>query len=157
RLRGVVGRYRSWGNPAARQWLREMQHDPMPADLVAYTDRMERITEVQPENGEVCYMLGSFFFQAEDGIRDFHVTGVQTCALPIWRMPPEKCFNGRFAASVKPNSSNSSSVFRRASFRLSPSSLENIIKFSAALSDSRSEERRVGKECRSRGWRYRHR
>src|SRR5690606_15731484 len=26
-----------------------------------------------------------FFFQAEDGIRDFHVTGVQTCALPIFR------------------------------------------------------------------------
>src|SRR5207302_4568895 len=25
-----------------------------------------------------------FFFQAEDGIRDFHVTGVQTCALPIF-------------------------------------------------------------------------
>src|SRR5690606_14257782 len=31
-----------------------------------------------------------FFFQAEDGIRDFHVTGVQTCALPICprRMSP---------------------------------------------------------------------
>src|SRR5439155_25340563 len=28
-----------------------------------------------------------FFFQAEDGIRDGHVTGVQTCALPIWRSP----------------------------------------------------------------------
>src|SRR5690606_13312613 len=27
--------------------------------------------------------LAAFFFQAEDGIRDFHVTGVQTCALPI--------------------------------------------------------------------------
>src|SRR5690606_39415381 len=27
-----------------------------------------------------------FFFQAEDGIRDFHVTGVQTCALPICRL-----------------------------------------------------------------------
>src|SRR5262249_59843243 len=26
----------------------------------------------------------SFFFQAEDGIRDWSVTGVQTCALPIW-------------------------------------------------------------------------
>src|SRR5690606_40941218 len=26
-----------------------------------------------------------FFFQAEDGIRDFHVTGVQTCALPIFQ------------------------------------------------------------------------
>src|SRR5690606_39685793 len=30
----------------------------------------------------VTYPCG-FFFQAEDGIRDFHVTGVQTCALPI--------------------------------------------------------------------------
>src|SRR5690606_40860439 len=29
-----------------------------------------------------CFFL-FFFFQAEDGIRDFHVTGVQTCALPI--------------------------------------------------------------------------
>src|SRR5690606_39284308 len=28
-----------------------------------------------------------FFFQAEDGIRDFHVTGVQTCALPIFGEP----------------------------------------------------------------------
>src|SRR5690606_40960370 len=28
--------------------------------------------------------LSFFFFQAEDGIRDFHVTGVQTCALPIY-------------------------------------------------------------------------
>src|SRR5690606_3459224 len=31
-----------------------------------------------------------FFFQAEDGIRDFHVTGVQTCALPI-------CITGQVA------------------------------------------------------------
>ena len=31
-----------------------------------------------------------FFFQAEDGIRDYKVTGVQTCALPIyWVIPPE--------------------------------------------------------------------
>src|ERR1041385_9319730 len=29
-----------------------------------------------------------FFFQAEDGIRDVAVTGVQTCALPIWRTVP---------------------------------------------------------------------
>src|SRR5690606_3762953 len=32
-----------------------------------------------------CIYLLLFFFQAEDGIRDFHVTGVQTCALPISR------------------------------------------------------------------------
>src|SRR5690606_40088758 len=31
-----------------------------------------------------------FFFQAEDGIRDFHVTGVQTCALPIYYYPEFK-------------------------------------------------------------------
>src|SRR5690606_41107970 len=31
----------------------------------------------------VFFCLLFFFFQAEDGIRDFHVTGVQTCALPI--------------------------------------------------------------------------
>src|SRR5690606_12552248 len=30
-----------------------------------------------------------FFFQAEDGIRDFHVTGVQTCALPIFAIPEQ--------------------------------------------------------------------
>src|SRR5260370_8747696 len=30
-------------------------------------------------------LLSCFFFQAEDGIRDSSVTGVQTCALPIWK------------------------------------------------------------------------
>src|SRR5260370_29097543 len=38
------------------------------------------------EEGDTCLMLytsGTFFFQAEDGIRDSSVTGVQTCALPI--------------------------------------------------------------------------
>src|SRR5690606_35281947 len=35
-----------------------------------------------------CCLCFFFFFQAEDGIRDFHVTGVQTCALPIlWGYP----------------------------------------------------------------------
>src|SRR5690606_6043276 len=36
-----------------------------------------------------------FFFQAEDGIRDFHVTGVQTCALPI------SIYNFSIPASLK--------------------------------------------------------
>src|SRR5579885_2237658 len=34
---------------------------------------------------EVLFMVFFFFFQAEDGIRDRNVTGVQTCALPICR------------------------------------------------------------------------
>src|SRR5690606_35126871 len=37
------------------------------------------------------------FFQAEDGIRDFHVTGVQTCALPISRGAPLRFSPGQFA------------------------------------------------------------
>src|SRR5690606_20537576 len=35
------------------------------------------------ESVDIMYVAGRFF-QAEDGIRDFHVTGVQTCALPIY-------------------------------------------------------------------------
>src|SRR5690606_40533166 len=42
-----------------------------------------------------------FFFQAEDGIRDFHVTGVQTCALPISLglpvVDPDEGGRGRYA------------------------------------------------------------
>src|SRR5690606_40368157 len=34
----------------------------------------------------ILYYNFFFFFQAEDGIRDFHVTGVQTCALPIYHV-----------------------------------------------------------------------
>src|SRR5271168_1470020 len=34
------------------------------------------------------YVFLFFFFQAEDGIRDRTVTGVQTCALPIWLRNP---------------------------------------------------------------------
>src|SRR5205823_7509866 len=68
-----------------------------------------------------------FFFQAEDGIRDKLVTGVQTCALPI-------CATRRRAATArKPASASTRSAARWASTRA-----------------TRSEERRVGKECRSR-------
>src|SRR5690606_40663286 len=42
-----------------------------------------------------------FFFQAEDGIRAFHVTGVQTCALPIFNVD----VNNRLTLSVSPGSS----------------------------------------------------
>src|SRR5258708_14927588 len=38
---------------------------------------------VDSQGDYVVFALGSFFFQAEDGIRDDLVTGVQTCALPI--------------------------------------------------------------------------
>src|SRR5690606_39280217 len=76
----------------------------------------------------------SFFFQAEDGIRDFHVTGVQTCALPIcprFRSPPP--LPARTTPAVPDRRRTDMSMDRPAG-------------------RARSEERRVGKECRSRGW-----
>src|SRR5690606_40213422 len=47
-----------------------------------------------------------FFFQAEDGIRDFHVTGVQTCALPIYSTPPTPSRNDGtlYTTAHSPNS-----------------------------------------------------
>src|SRR3989442_7953621 len=53
----------------------------------------------------VCF----FFFQAEDGIRDADVTGVQTCALPIWPWvsgvvpPTESLSSRRRAAHPRPD------------------------------------------------------
>src|SRR5207253_4266672 len=45
----------------------------------------------------------AFFFQAEDGIRDGHVTGVQTCALPIWRQrSPSPASSGPPSAAARP-------------------------------------------------------
>ena len=41
-----------------------------------------------------CFFLCCFFFQAEDGIRDYDVTGVQTCALPIWQLVDRMIDNG---------------------------------------------------------------
>src|SRR5256885_10352282 len=82
--------------------------------------------------------LYSFFFQAEDGIRDYKVTGVQTCALPI--------------------SSRTRTTHRHIADAFGDSQLAEIgIRIGAipdqspqCLQTSRSEERRVGKECRSR-------
>src|SRR5690606_39601798 len=69
-----------------------------------------------------------FFFQAEDGIRDFHVTGVQTCALPI-----------SLIASIIANF-----------LRRTPTTNVACCSPPNAPESIRSEERRVGKERRSR-------
>ncbi len=54
----VISLYMSWGNPAGLALVQEMRDSPAPENLAGYIDRMERITQVQPENGEVWYMLG---------------------------------------------------------------------------------------------------
>src|SRR5437868_13284048 len=74
-----------------------------------------------------------FFFQAEDGIRDRNVTGVQTCALPIFTLMP-----GLVAV-------------------LDAAGVDHVLETTpndARYFVGRSEERRVGKECSSRGLGY---
>src|SRR2546430_12392685 len=77
-----------------------------------------------------CAGLSFFFFQAEDGIRDLTVTGVQTCALPIYsRKWPARLFTSFIFPVMTP--------LKKSAKR-------------ATAACPRSEERRVGKECRSR-------
>src|SRR6266700_5864765 len=57
-----------------------------------------------------------FFFQAEDGIRDFHVTGVQTCALPI--LAPER--SGRPGASERHSFGATGAASASSASRLEP-------------------------------------
>src|SRR5690606_40495662 len=92
----------------------------------------------------------AFFFQAEDGIRDFHVTGVQTCALPIFAemlgepghhpvpVVVEVCFGARPARTVS------------AGRVVDPHDLLTEAAEGVVHLPLRSEERRVGKEGSSR-------
>src|SRR5207249_9305105 len=97
--------------------------------------------------------LGIFFFQAEDGIRDRNVTGVQTCALPISLRAGRLSWGfgaaARDTAGALVRATNllglSSLVFRTSLFALGTS-----VKY-VRETLARSEERRVGKECGYRG------
>src|SRR5690606_41132771 len=91
-----------------------------------------------------------FFFQAEDGIRDFHVTGVQTCALPI--------FDFRDTESLSSIAVQMRDLGFAGVLCIHPVQVQ-VVNAAYAPSDSerdwarrvvRSEERRVGKECRCR-------
>src|SRR5690606_41157353 len=93
-----------------------------------------------------------FFFQAEDGIRDFHVTGVQTCALPI---SPHWCvLLGCAALRLRTHTTvKGRDGTRRSPQRLpvpGPAWKAPLQLRERFFDDGRSEERRVGKECRSR-------
>src|SRR2546430_4935204 len=90
-----------------------------------------------------------FFFQAEDGIRDLTVTGVQTCALPILSLSG--------AAGLRHQCRSLRATCNSHSFLLSCShGSEPVCGGEPAPNETlsgigrRSEERRVGKECRSR-------
>src|SRR5207248_8363012 len=88
-------------------------------------------TSSDGSTGRLATQTSVFFFQAEDGIRGRTVTGVQTCALPIFR------------SYIMPSPIHTQAIFSFGQ-RRSPA-LANV-----RNQAERSEERRVGKECRSR-------
>src|SRR5204862_3531118 len=85
----------------------------------------------------LCFYFCFFFFQAEDGIRDLYVTGVQTCALPI-------C--GQLGFGIEGVEAFLPLTPKCALYMPCVSVSTQIIQGY----ENRSEERRVGKECRSR-------
>src|SRR5690606_39877856 len=89
-----------------------------------------------------------FFFQAEDGIRDFHVTGVQTCALPIFLRRNGRRPLGRRARAA-PDAGTGAPPPRPAALatpvRAGDPAGARRLRSQPAI---RSEERRVGQGCR---------
>src|SRR5207249_6516081 len=93
-----------------------------------------------------------FFFQAEDGIRDRNVTGVQTCALPISARRINKPVQPNLGEMIQ----HQAPLQRHGSLAAFRGVNSNVINSASARTETfavrRSEERRVGKECRSRWW-----
>src|SRR3989442_10300516 len=86
-----------------------------------------------------------FFFQAEDGIRDADVTGVQTCALPISIRLTALRRIGTDDFKRLTNVVDGNQVHDAA-----PVPWHDLERAAGKHFQRRSEERRVGKECRSR-------
>src|SRR5438067_5118551 len=98
-------------------------------------------------------LIWFFFFQAEDGIRDRNVTGVQTCALPIYGEQARLGVEGRLhdgaahlVAAPEPVARHHVGGFEAGLSAALKGQEQNV-----RAGHRRSEERRVGKEGRSRG------
>src|SRR5258706_2623447 len=90
-----------------------------------------------------------FFFQAEDGIRDWSVTGVQTCALPIYARF-QALFEQAAVGVVQIDAANGNVLHvNRRYCDITGHEAQQLCQ-RPLLALVRSEERRVGKECRSR-------
>src|SRR5690606_41210304 len=96
-------------------------------------------------------------FQAEDGIRAFHVTGVQTCALPISHKVIDKELKRLYPEIPVLSEEGKDIAFaERKNWKLfwlvDPlDGTKEFIKRNGEFTVNRSEERRVGKEGRARG------
>src|SRR5205807_5239830 len=93
-----------------------------------------------------------FFFQAEDGIRDYKVTGVQTCALPILEVSDRivvAAHEGRHHDAI--THLQRAIALWRAMACPYEGAKSRLRLADSLLQSGRSEERRVGKEWRARG------
>src|SRR5205823_9000185 len=97
------------------------------------------------------YLIRIFFFQAEDGIRDKLVTGVQTCALPISILSTWFDRDLRIAGRVVHADGTVTLLDTDAVARIPNLAIHLDRGVNAGAEIDRSEERRVGKECSS--WR----
>src|SRR5437588_7900549 len=98
-----------------------------------------------------------FFFQAEDGIRDHCVTGVQTCALPIWGITNWGSNYVLVKTGLQALLKLRTDIYahlQRLSLKFHDARRSADSSFRVAYDSqsiqTRSEERRVGKECRYR-------
>src|SRR5688500_20100622 len=92
---------------------------------------------------------GVFLFQAEDGIRDYKVTGVQTCALPIFN-PTATPGNADYRNLYIANGDGRAGETPDPAIHPIPQRLD-ALQGKILRITPRSEERRVGKEWRGRG------
>src|SRR5256885_11031226 len=99
--------------------------------------------------------MSIFFFQAEDGIRDYKVTGVQTCALPICagKKTPLTIGDAGLRETFSRGERNRAG-WRKWRLGCDHARRACRARCSRECGQFRSEERRVGKECRSRWWPY---
>src|SRR5438552_14738492 len=91
-----------------------------------------------------------FFFQAEDGIRDDLVTGVQTCALPIFLQVAQIDYDKGQTEIDRDGLRQTVAVTGRLEGQDLGTGISEIKSLLAKEVKFRSEERRVGKECRYR-------
>src|SRR5690606_40992094 len=96
-----------------------------------------------------------FFFQAEDGIRDFHVTGVQTCALPISRLLFLYAQGAANVYYIFGHDSGADSLIEAVggidvASEIGWEGTKPMTAEALVAAQPRSEERRVGKACRCR-------
>src|SRR2546430_5935016 len=109
-----------------------------------------RLFRSSATTGGSCRAGLAFFFQAEDGIRDLTVTGVQTCALPIFVYCTyiDQCES--IAGKLGCQTYFAAAIDKADALESWINSEYRVIIATSALGIGRSEERRVGKECRSR-------